>query len=508
MLSKISNWKLNWARHQKRWFAKWHLYLGIIAGAIVSIVGITGSILVFQDEIDAALNPKLYKVLEQQHKISVPEIIPIVQQKHPGLKINYIEAQDDDSPNAAYRAYSFATDEQVFINPYNGELSGKRLNSGGFISIVMNIHRTLLIPVIGRYIVALASLCLIILTISGLRMWLPQKWKYLKQSLTINFKAGFKRKNYDWHNVLGIYSAPIIVLIAATGIGITLYVFLLPVFYGLDGKRPMDTEKLFLSKSVYVKNAQPLPPAQIASLAVQEIKGATLHGISMPSDSTGCYNLYMQVSNKNPRPHKVELLVYDQYSGKLLLDSRKDVPVAAKAFMNWLIPIHYGAFGGMPTRILALLSGLIPAALFITGFIIWWPRYKRRKKVAHEHPLKKIFNEAATKNSLWSYFLLNAKNGFRYALWIVLIAAVFGALYGLISGVIIPMAVFSVCYIAILVLLNFIVAIPVFTINLVVFTPFKKGSRLVVRYFALSLSFFIVFFIFYQLLMNTGLKIF
>ncbi|WP_029279647.1 PepSY domain-containing protein [Pedobacter borealis] len=47
--------RLSWAKHQKRWFGKWHLYVGIIAGAIVAFVGVIGSILVFQDEIDRGL---------------------------------------------------------------------------------------------------------------------------------------------------------------------------------------------------------------------------------------------------------------------------------------------------------------------------------------------------------------------------------------------------------------------------------------------------------------------
>ena len=57
---------LEWAKHQKRWFGKWHTYVGIIAGGILAFVGLTGSILVFQDEIDRALNKELFDVIAQQ----------------------------------------------------------------------------------------------------------------------------------------------------------------------------------------------------------------------------------------------------------------------------------------------------------------------------------------------------------------------------------------------------------------------------------------------------------
>jgi len=43
-------------------------------------VGLTGSILVFQDEIDVALNKNLFESLKGQKRYSIDEVIPVVQQ--------------------------------------------------------------------------------------------------------------------------------------------------------------------------------------------------------------------------------------------------------------------------------------------------------------------------------------------------------------------------------------------------------------------------------------------
>lgn len=80
---------MQWARHQDRWFGKWHVYLGIIAGLIVAVVGLTGSILVFEDEIDVALNKSYFMVEQQQQKIPIEKVIPIVGGKYPDLKFSY-----------------------------------------------------------------------------------------------------------------------------------------------------------------------------------------------------------------------------------------------------------------------------------------------------------------------------------------------------------------------------------------------------------------------------------
>lgn len=44
------------------------------------------------------------------------------------------------------------------------------------------------------------------------------------------------------------------------------------------------------------------------------------------------------------------------------------------------IRLHFGRFGGLSVRILWVILGLLPAALFVTGFIVWW---RRRVRVTH-----------------------------------------------------------------------------------------------------------------------------
>jgi uncharacterized iron-regulated membrane protein len=43
-----------------------------------------------------------------------------------------------------------------------------------------------------------------------------------------------------------------------------------------------------------------------------------------------------------------------------------------------LIRWHFGRFGGLGVRITWVILGLIPAVLFITGFVVWWKRLRRQ----------------------------------------------------------------------------------------------------------------------------------
>lgn len=511
---------LNWAKHQKRWFGKWHLYLGIFAGAILAFVGLTGSILVFQDEIDRALNPELFNIGAAQHKIPFDEIIPLIKRKNPGIKIDYLMDKDANDPRLAYRVFDYKTEKETFFNPYTGAISGKRLYESGFIHVVTELHRTLLIPVAGRYIVGLASLSMVILIISGLRLWIPQKWKQLKSALTVRFSGSFKRKNYDWHNVLGFYSSPVVAMIALTGFCITFSTIVIPLLFVFSGKSPQGVVQLLGAKSAYHKNAVPLPLKDILAVSIREIPGGRVAGVAFPTDHLGTYRLDI-LSKGTLVSGKREMLIVDQYTGKALLNSRSDFPNVGNAYLSWMTPIHFGSFGGLPTQILALIAGLIPISLFITGFLIWWPRHKKQrgnsKKTVQpitdemlkevKKPARSIVSEHRYK-SLWTYFFVQVKGGISYASIVLLVTMLMGGLYGLIVGIIIEPAVFALAFSAILVCMNFICAIFALLFNTIFLVPFKKGKQNIIRYFAWSFSFMILYAFAYTLVLNTGIKFF
>ncbi|QEC45821.1 putative iron-regulated membrane protein [Pseudobacter ginsenosidimutans] len=491
--------KKGWALHQKRWFGKWHLYLGIIAGAILVVVGLTGSILVFQDEIDIALNKDLFESMKGQKRYSIEEVVPVVQQKYPTKEFDYVMYADVKNPNATYRFFNFHTEEEFFINPYTAELSGKRLVNSSFIRIVMNIHRTLLVPVAGRYIVGFATLCMLILTISGLRLWVPQqykKWKQWKAVLTVNFRASFKRQNYDWHNVIGFYTAPIVILLSITGIAITFSTLFIGSLFMITGQSPQSVASIFGQKSVVVEGAKTLTLAEVSAIAHQQMPTAVLIGAAIPDEKDGVYRLDMKSPGASKEGNRVMMMV-DQYSGKITLNSETDFPNIGNSYLSWLTPLHYGTFGGMPTRILALIGGLVPLLLFITGFIIWWPRYKKQKgKATYVEPkptVKERELESIRQLPFGKYFVHHFKKGLKYALLLLVCAFLSGALYGLISGVIIQPALFTVLYTGISIGVNFVIAFFAFTFTGVFLAPFRKGSKPVYKYFALSLAFLVVF---------------
>lgn len=493
----------NWDRHQKKWYGQWHLYLGIIAGAVIAIIGLTGSILVFRDEIDAALNPSLFRALSQEKRLGIGEAYTLFHEQHPDVKVNYLY-QPADFPTSTYVFYNYVTAQQIFVNPYNGQICGKRLYESGFINLVTDIHTSLLIPGFGQYVTGTAALILLILTISGMRLWIPKKWKQLKSVLSVNFRSNWRRQNYDWHNVLGFYSAPVVVLLALTGFCITFYLPMVALLFTLNGKNPKEVMSIYSLKSTYQKGASPLPLSKVIAAGSAVFPEGKARGLALPADSSGSYRIDYVCPGKS-RDGRREMVVVDQYSGKVLAAS-KSFPNVAQAVLSWMQPLHYGTFGGLQTRILVLIGGLVPAALFVTGFIIWWPRWKKQRhkpaKIRAPGP-RVYFPERKSR-----YFGFNFKLGSKYALLLLVAVAACGGLYGMLSGRILPPAAFAVIFVGVLVIINFLVACAALLFNIVFLGIPRKGFRPMWRYFALSLGFFLVFGTVCVLLINSGWKIF
>lgn len=492
-----------WAKHHQKWWGKWHLYLGLIAGLIVSVVGVTGSILVFQDEIDQKLNPELFFVEGQGNYKDYDEILSLVRDHHPELSIQSITI-NKGGEHPTYRLTTNGFQTEVFINPYTGDIIGSRPRNGGFISTVMEIHRTLMIPFAGSYIVGLASLILLILSITGIRLWLPKKISQLKSSFTVRFSVSRQKQNRSWHNLFGVFTFPIVTMLSLSGCVIFLNMLFIPMIMMLSGNSPKLMMKIFGAQSAYSDRCKSLPISDIMASFHDVAPEAKVKMIMFPRDSVGAYLISAQSPAKLKEGRRI-ISTVDQYSGKVIFNSDTDFPNVAKAYFSWIQPIHFGTFGGIITRILAMIGGLTPLILTITGFFIWWPRQASRKRYQR---IIKDRNQSVgeepdfPKISIGKFLLQEMKRGFRYALWMLPITFLSGVLYGLLVGIVWQPACFAVILCSFLAICNFAVALLTLIFNLVFLVPFNKGKRYIVRYFTWSTCIFAVYLVAYNVFSN------
>ncbi|BDD09396.1 membrane protein [Fulvitalea axinellae] len=375
-------------RHQKRWYAKWHTAAGVLAGSVLLIVSLTGAILVFEQEIDHWLNPELFEFgsPKNNRELSYDQILERFEsQIGEKEKIRFLFS--DEHLGGAFVGYLQDDDRQFILNPYTGDIAGKRIYKWeSFTGFVKHLHRTLLIPSVGRYLVGVSSLMCVVLMISGLRLWIPKKLKNLKSRLTIKTDASAKRVNYDSHNTLGFYFSPVISILSMTGAAITFNQFIILGLFLVGFAAPKSLENILSPQSAYRPDTPTLSLSDIEREVKKHKPDGLVQGYELPKDSLGVISVSVMEPVDYHQVGHVSRMSFDQYSGALIFSSDRDVPPTSRVYIDWVTPLHYGTFGGNVTRIIALVSCLVCAGLFITGFYIWIPRWKKAKNKTKKNP--------------------------------------------------------------------------------------------------------------------------
>jgi uncharacterized iron-regulated membrane protein len=80
-----------------------------------------------------------------------------------------------------------------------------------------------------------------------------------------------------------------------------------------------------------------------------------------------------------PEPFELAMDLFDED----LTDAHRP----GEFILLFLIKLHFGRFGGLGVRVLWTVLGLLPAVLFVTGFVMWWTRVVRRRWLRPERDL-------------------------------------------------------------------------------------------------------------------------
>lgn len=102
--------------------------------------------------------------------------------------------------------------------------------------------------------------------------------------------------------------------------------------------------------------------------------GSKITTVSLPEKPEEVFTIYKKVEGGSDYGNVVHL---DQFNGNVLrIDDEKKAALGDR-ILNSFVPLHFGTFGGLPTRILYVFVGLAPLMLFVTGFVMWWHRKKK-----------------------------------------------------------------------------------------------------------------------------------
>ncbi|MNQ34210.1 PepSY-associated TM helix [compost metagenome] len=364
----------------KKSIGKLHLWLGLASGLVVFIVALTGSILVFEKEIDQFINPEFYTVSEiGQKKKPIDDAVTEVQNQYSIGKIVRIYTFDDPERTIQIMAKNNEGETQFLsINPYTGKVIGSVMQDSRFFSVVTDLHRHLLMDDIGKFISGCSCLLFVLILISGFFIWWPKKIKNIKQRLTVKWNASFKRVNWDFHSTFGFYSCLFLLIIALTGLTWSFEWFENGIYYLVDGTAKKTSNKL---ENPTKNDLQPEK-----TLFYQSILNATDSiyphkgdiQIRMPTDTINSILVIKGNLEKNI-PNQSSIVFFDKYTAKSIQEKPYESFTQGDKIRRIIFPIHTGSIFGYPTKIIAFLVSLFAATSPITGLLIWLGRKKKKK---------------------------------------------------------------------------------------------------------------------------------
>jgi uncharacterized iron-regulated membrane protein len=397
----------------KVFFRTIHLYLGLSVGLVVMITCFTGSILVFEKELQEVFNHERYYVQPKGPRIPLEEIIRSLKTNYPGAKITGIKVYSDSKrsievglirpekdkgkaerteakqkrPENKNQLPGNKKDEKsdtapghatrtAFIDPYTGKVLDLYVYRETFFYKVFALHRWLLGSNngVGKYIVGVATFLFMFILLTGVILWWPKTKRILFNRLKIKADSGWKRLNHDMHIVFGFYSAVFLFIFAFTAMSWSFSWFNKGI-YTITNSTAENPQP---PQSIYEGSKRKVTIDQGFSWAKSNFRNSESFNIRAPKDSIGIYSITALASGASDSQSDVYYM--DQYSGVIIGSLKFADKNPGQQIRAQIKPLHTGSIFGLPGKIIAFITCLLGFTFPITGVIMWLNRLKKGNK--------------------------------------------------------------------------------------------------------------------------------
>jgi uncharacterized iron-regulated membrane protein len=366
-----------------------HLWLGVLLGLYTVVSGLTGSALVFRTQIDRALAPSLFAVsASTQTRAPLAPVLAQVARSYPGETIEGIDQlqssarlQSRAQPAIVYLNAPKGEQRMLYFDPSTGRILGSAMRYAGFLGVCANLHYYLLAGQTGYILNGICACAFLLLCCTGWVLWWPGR-AGIRRGLRVHWRARWKRLNWDLHAVGGFWTNPLLIAVIATGI---LFVFPKPVLEGLallSGAKPAIASNWLSAPTAPTHGLVTIKPpnitpdealAQANAVLHRYASTDTIHYLALPSRQDPVYDAIAYPPNG--ADYALPTYIYlDAATAQLLAcKDARDLPRLLQ-WATYAYAVHFGTFGGVWTRALWVLLGILPAGLWATGLLLWWNR--------------------------------------------------------------------------------------------------------------------------------------
>ena len=219
---QLSVWQC-WVRHpQKLWlrraFFQLHLWSGIAVGLYILMMSVTGSVLVYRNELYRAATPEPIVSKGSGPRLTDDQFRDAARHLYPGYQVvNIARSQNPDQAVNIWLSRGDVIKKRLFDARTGLDLGNSFTTGFRFVSELLDLHDNLLAASTGRMVNGAGAAAMLALTVTGISIWWPgiKTWR---RSLILSRAAGWKRLNWQLHSMIGFWTIGFVLLFGLSGL--------------------------------------------------------------------------------------------------------------------------------------------------------------------------------------------------------------------------------------------------------------------------------------------------
>ena len=342
-----------------------HLWLGLTLGSVGVLIGLSGSILVYDHEIDAQLNPQRYAISDPQVALPYAEYAQRAEAalerraRATGIRL------PDQAPGPVMVFARANADAGPFLRVYLDPPTGRVLDTASgrdWLGWLHSFHESLTLREYkGREMVGAIGVAMLISSLSGIYLWWPASGLRLH---AFGFRRSFPLYR-NLHYTCGIWGALVLATLSFTGIFLA---------YQDAGRAVVAVFARVSPPPRGVQSATTGGPAigpdEAAAIARQRYGETTVIGLGLPAGPRGVYRVNLR-ERGDTTSRSGTVVFIDPGSRAVLQSADRASRGGGDTFLLWQRIVHEGGALGMPGRFATFLGGLLPAIMMVSGLIMW-----------------------------------------------------------------------------------------------------------------------------------------
>jgi uncharacterized iron-regulated membrane protein len=356
---------------RKPTFLKLHRWIGLTVGLFLIVQALTGTSLVFRDEIERVIHPGLI-VAERPVRLSVQALVDAFHKAHPKAELTRAEFPDHGDQAVQLRWTVKAARGVTAIDPYTARIVGDAPANDWPMEWIFNVHENLHSGPIGQTLIGIEGFGLLFMALTGLFYWWPGA-RRLRQGFRVKLDGSTDMRWRTLHRAVGAGVALLLLLSATTGVMMVWKDALRSALATVVKTEPRPAPKVAKRPGVAL-----LPVDRLVAEARARYGDTALRQLRFSSGGR-VVAVYLDGA-RTIRPDGTSQAFYNAYDGSELDHYVAGNLPASNEFIDWLYTVHTGLWLGLVTRIILVLTGLTLAGMGLSGLWLWYARTARRRR--------------------------------------------------------------------------------------------------------------------------------